>query len=93
MTSIVELDNVFLIDDRPRLLRILDIVVAMVTCVMETCLTYMILPSIQQKILYFQVWIKGTLHFTVSMNMRGRRGRDRMVVGFTTTFAINAYHH
>ena len=22
-----------------------------------------------------------------------RCGRDRMVVGFTTTFAINAYHH
>jgi len=24
---------------------------------------------------------------------RGRRGRDRMVGGFTTTYAINAYHH
>jgi len=23
----------------------------------------------------------------------GRCGRDRMVVGFTTTFAISAYHH
>jgi len=23
----------------------------------------------------------------------GRRGRDRMVVEFTTTYAINAYHH
>ena len=23
----------------------------------------------------------------------GRRGRDDMVVGFTTTHAINAYHH
>jgi hypothetical protein len=22
-----------------------------------------------------------------------RRGRDRMVVGFTTTYAITAYHH
>ena len=22
----------------------------------------------------------------------GRRGRDRMVVGFTTTYAISAYH-
>ena len=22
-----------------------------------------------------------------------RRGRDRMVVGFTTTYAISAYHH
>jgi len=24
---------------------------------------------------------------------RGRRGRDCMVVGFTTTCAISAYHH
>jgi hypothetical protein len=24
---------------------------------------------------------------------RGCRGRDRMVVGFTTTYAISAYHH
>jgi hypothetical protein len=24
---------------------------------------------------------------------RGRRGRDRVVVGFTTTYAISAYHH
>jgi hypothetical protein len=23
----------------------------------------------------------------------GLRGRDRMVVGFTTTYAISAYHH
>jgi len=23
----------------------------------------------------------------------GRRGRDRMIVGFTTTYAISAYHH
>ena len=23
----------------------------------------------------------------------GRHGRDRMVVGFTTTYAISAYHH
>jgi hypothetical protein len=26
-------------------------------------------------------------------NTRGRRGRYRMVVGFTTTYAISAYHH
>ena len=25
--------------------------------------------------------------------IRGRRGRDRMVVGFTTTYVISAYHH
>ena len=27
------------------------------------------------------------------MTVRGRRGRDHMVVWFTTTYAINAYHH
>jgi hypothetical protein len=28
------------------------------------------------------------------LTYRGRRGRDRMVVyGFTTTYAISAYHH
>jgi len=26
-------------------------------------------------------------------SMRGRLGRDRMVVGSTTTYAISAYHH
>jgi len=25
--------------------------------------------------------------------MRGRRGRDRIVIGFTSTYAISAYHH
>jgi hypothetical protein len=25
--------------------------------------------------------------------LKGRRGRDRMVDGFTTTCAISAYHH
>jgi hypothetical protein len=24
---------------------------------------------------------------------RGRRGRDRIIVGFTTTYAISDYHH
>jgi hypothetical protein len=28
-----------------------------------------------------------------SSNLRGHRGRDRMVVGFTTTCAICTYHH
>jgi len=27
------------------------------------------------------------------MFCRGRRGRDRMLVGFTTTYAISAHHH
>jgi hypothetical protein len=28
-----------------------------------------------------------------STKSRGRRGHDRMVVGFTTTYTISAYHH
>jgi len=24
---------------------------------------------------------------------KGRRGRDRMIFGFTTTYAVSAYHH
>jgi len=28
-----------------------------------------------------------------TMQIRGRRCLDRMVVGFTTTCAISAYHH
>ena len=37
------------------------------------------------------------LHLMFTFNLvfisRGRRARDRMVVEFTTTCAINAYHH
>jgi hypothetical protein len=29
----------------------------------------------------------------MSFHIRGHRGRDRMVVGFTTTYVISAYHH
>ena len=31
--------------------------------------------------------------YNVNVFLRGRRGRDRMVVGFTTTCAISTYHH
>jgi hypothetical protein len=34
-------------------------------------------------------WFGYWLH----VQWRGRRGRDRMVVGFTTTYAISDYHH
>ena len=37
-----------------------------------------------------------SLYYTVGVltyHIWGRRGRDRMVVGFTTTCAINANHH
>ena len=30
---------------------------------------------------------------TQSSLQKGRRVRDRMVVGFTTTYAISAYHY
>jgi len=38
------------------------------------------------------------IHFNIYekkhyLKLGGRRGRDRMVVGFTTTYAISAYHH
>jgi len=29
----------------------------------------------------------------MSIRVRGRRGLDRMVVGFTITYAIGAYHY
>ena len=32
------------------------------------------------------------LHY-ISTFQWGRRGRDNMIVGFTTTYAISAYHH
>jgi hypothetical protein len=31
--------------------------------------------------------------YRILLVVRGHRGHDRMVVGFTTTCAINAYHH
>jgi pantothenate kinase len=38
------------------------------------------------------------IHITIineicNLFFRGHHGRDRIVVGFTTTYAINAYHH
>jgi hypothetical protein len=37
-------------------------------------------------------WYTCTLMSVVSV-LRGRRGRNRMVVGFTATYATSAYHH
>ena len=31
-------------------------------------------------------------HITMQLTIKGRRGRDRMVVGFTTTYAISTYY-
>jgi hypothetical protein len=33
------------------------------------------------------------LVFIFNTYIRGSHGRDRMVVGFTTTYAISAHHH
>jgi hypothetical protein len=33
------------------------------------------------------------IHITNDFLLLGRRGRDLIVVGFTTTYAISAYHH
>ena len=33
------------------------------------------------------------IYYIITLFYGGRRGRDRMVVGFTTTYAISAYHH
>jgi hypothetical protein len=35
----------------------------------------------------------GLSKFVVSETRRGCHGRDRMVVGFTTTYAISVFHH
>jgi hypothetical protein len=40
------------------------------------------------------IYFRFSIKFGAFINVhRGRRGRDRMVVGFTTTCAISAYHH
>jgi len=39
------------------------------------------------------IYIYIYIYTVTDQNLRGRRGRDRMVVGFITTYAISAYHH
>ena len=39
-------------------------------------------------------WLMAILNFwSTPKLLLGRRGRDRMVVGYITTYAISAYHH
>ena len=33
------------------------------------------------------------MFYKTHMYAKGHRARDRIVVGFTTTYAISAYHH
>ena len=48
-------------------------------------------------VLYICLFIKkyflNILNVCRTFICRGRRGRDRMVVGFITIYAISAYHH
>ena len=37
--------------------------------------------------------VKVYSHLTKTTRKWGRHGHDRMVVGFTTTYVISAYHH
>jgi hypothetical protein len=47
-----------------------------------------------QKGLWFIIFIKKYICiYKQSIYPGGRRGRDRVVVGFTTTYAISADHH
>jgi hypothetical protein len=57
-------------------------------------------PPIQTNTLHItwqSYWILGQkkikAFFSEHLNIRGHRSCDRMVVGFTTIYAINAYHH
>ena len=37
--------------------------------------------------------MEQVIYIVCSYGTGGHRGRDHMVVGFTTTYAISAYHH
>jgi hypothetical protein len=52
----------------------------------------------REKIMYFwlvvdKIMFEIYLQWHSLLQGKGRRGRDRMVVGFRTTYAISAYHH
>ena len=52
----------------------------------------------ERKLVFFVVLeiflqVQGPSPYRNRHTHRGRRGRDRMVVGFATTYAISAYHH
>ena len=43
--------------------------------------------------IYSQLLLLHVVEFQSYLPSRGRHGRDRMVVGYTTTYVISAYHH
>jgi hypothetical protein len=40
-----------------------------------------------------KIKVSNLFHFGLCLNAQILGGRHRMVVGFTTTYAISAYHH
>ena len=53
-----------------------------------------IYPHLIWKVIGYKLRIKNKyLYYYKKHGARGPRSRDCMVVGFTTTYAINAYHH
>ena len=56
------------------------------TSVRATC------PRFRMKIFGKNLFDNGR-SFPISYDSEGRRDRDRMMVGFTSTCAISAYHH
>jgi hypothetical protein len=51
------------------------------------------LPIFIYNILHNGQAVEGSLKHSLTTILVGRRGRDRMVVGFTTAYVISAYHH
>jgi len=43
--------------------------------------------------LFCQSYVPFGYNISIYSLSRGRHGCDRMVVGFTTTYAISSYHH
>ena len=51
------------------------------------------LPTVFVNIVYTASYVFLYAYVYDLLRNRGSRGRNRMVIGFTTTYAISAYHH
>ena len=54
---------------------------------------YPMMVNIEQIFIINYCNVRFTFVHITAAYLKGRRGRDRMVVGFTTTYAISAYHY
>jgi hypothetical protein len=68
------------------------------TSIIRSVITLCVLRVSILRLYIFRYYSDGVIifffHFIPRSNMHGvRSGRDRMIVGFTTTSAISAYHH